>query len=135
MRRTIWAVVASLCCLSCSSDAEKLLPPLPQDGTALPYAQITTRLSAQTDSAKDAHFLNQWDGLVDVTLQLEQSAGYVMRAPDLPEAHKARLQTVTLELTANIKKLREAARAKDQAESLELIRRIHNQVRDLQEPK
>ena len=135
MRRTLCTVLVSMCSLSCWSDAEKLPPPLPQDGTALPYTQVTARLAAQTNSAKDNHFLNQWDGLVDVTLQLEQTTGYLMRAPDLPEAHKARIQNDAVALTSNVKKLREAARAREQAESLELIRRIHNQVRDLQDIK
>lgn len=133
MRRSIWGIVASFVCLSCWSDAERLPPPLPQDGTALPYSQVTSRLSAQTNSAKDAHFLNQWDTVVDVSLQLEQSAGYLMRSPDLAEAQRPRVQKIATDLKTNIVKLRETARAKDQAESLECIRRIHNSVRDLQD--
>ncbi len=133
MHRNFCAILVCLCCLSCCSDAEKLPPPLPQDGAALPYAQVTARLSAQINSAKDAHFLNQWDSLVDATLQLEQSAGYLMRSPDLAEANRPRLQKETATLVSNIKQLREAARGKDEVKSLELIRHVHNQVRDLQD--
>lgn len=133
MRQNICAILVCLCCLSCCSDAEKLPPPLPEGGAALPYAQVTARLSAQINTAKDAHFLNQWDSLVDTTMQLEQSAGYLMRAPDLTDANKPRVQNETTTLVTNIKQLRESARGKDEAKSLELIRRIHNQVRDLQE--
>ena len=133
MRRSICAILVCLFCLSCWSDAEKLPPPLPQDGTALPYAQITSRLAAQINSAKDAHFLNQWDGVVDSSLQLEQSAGYLMRSPDLADANKPRVQKETTALVSNIKEMREAARVKDEVKSLELIRRIHNQIRELQD--
>ena len=135
MHRTILLVVACALSLSCQGDAEKLPPPLPKDGTALPYTQVLTRLSAQTNAAKEEHFLNHWDGLVDATLSLEQSAGYVLKSPDLPVSHKARIETAAGELNIHILKLREAARQKDQTESLEMIRRIHNQVRELQELK
>lgn len=136
MRRSVLALLCCATSLSCCGDGEKLtVPPLPQDGTAVPYAQVVARLSAQTNTAKDEHFLNRWDAVVDASVALEQSAGYLLRAPDLPAAHKVKIEKSAGELNANILKLREAARRKDQAESLELIRRVHNQVRDLQDLK
>jgi hypothetical protein len=136
MRRTLFAVISCAACLSCCGDAEKLpVPPLPQDGAALPYSQVVSRLSSQTNAAKDEHFLNRWDGLIDAAAGLEQTSTYLLRSPDLPSAHKPKIEKTSTELHTNILKLREAARRKDQTESLELIRRIHNQVKDLQELK
>jgi hypothetical protein len=134
MRRALLAVLLSAVSLSCCGDAEKLtVPPLPQDGTALPYAPVIARLSAQINTAKDEHFLNHWDAVVDASVALEHSAGYLVKAPDLTPAGRTRVEKAAAELTGNIVKLREAARKKDEAESLELIRRIHNAVRELQD--
>ena len=133
------ALPVLLCCavsLSCCGDSEKLtVPPLPQDGSAISYPQVLSRLAAQTDTAKESHFLNRWDAVVDGTLGLEQSAGYLLKSPDVPAFHKVRIEKSARELTADILALRESARRKDQVESLEMIRRIHNRVRDLQELK
>jgi hypothetical protein len=136
MRRTLFATFICVGCLSCCGDAEKLpVPPLPLDGAALPYSQVVSRLSSQTNAAKDEHFLNRWDGVIEVSVGLEQTASYLLRSPDLPTSHKPKIEKTSTELNSNILKLREAARRKDQTESLELIRRIHNQVKDLQELK
>jgi hypothetical protein len=136
MRRTIILIAWSLVSISCSAEGERLVvPPLPQDGTALPYSQVLSRLAAQTNTAKEEHFLNHWDGVFDATNALEQSGSYLLKAPDLPQAHKATIEKASTEFNENIVKLREAARRKDQTEALELIRRLHNQIRDLQDLK
>jgi hypothetical protein len=136
MKRSVLLVVCALASLSCCGDGEKIpLPPLPQDGTALPYSQVLTRLATQTNTAKEELFLNHWDALADISTNLERSAGYLLKAPDLPPTHKAAIEKSTGELQGSIVKLREAARKKDQNDSLELIRRLHNQVRDLQDLK
>ena len=135
MQRTILLLAISALSLSCLGDAERLPPPLPRDGTALPYSQVLTRLSAQTNAAKEEHFLNHWDALVDVSLTLEQSAGYLLKSPDLPPTHKVQIEKTVGDLNVNILRLREAGRRKDQTESLEMIRRIHNEIRELQELK
>ena len=136
MRRAFIAFGFCLASLSCCADGERLsVPPLPQDGSALPYAQVLTRLAAQTDRAKEEHFMNRWDGVVDASTALEQSSTYLLKAPDLPPAHKATFEKSSAELNANIVKFREAAQRKDQTETLELIRRLHNEIRDLQDLK
>jgi hypothetical protein len=131
-------VILALCLasLSCCGDGEKApLPPLPKDGNAMPYTQVLARLAAQTNSAKEEHFLNHWDALADLATSLEQSAAYLSKAPDLPPLGKERFEKAAGEMQANIIKLREAARKKDQTESLELIRRLHNDIRELQDLK
>jgi len=136
MKRTIVFALGLFLCAACCGDGEKLeVPPLPKDGAAIPYGQVLTRLAAQTNAAKEEHFLNRWDGLVDSTVSLDQSAVYLMRSADLPALHKASIEKSSEEMKGNIAKLREAARRKDQTESLDLIRRIHNQIREMQELK
>jgi len=133
MKQTLLMIACSLS-LSCAGDAERLtVAPLPKDGTALPIKDVLSRLSAQTTTAKEEHFLNQWDGLVEATVSLEQSTGYLLRAPDVPAVHRPAYEKASAELKIQIVKLRESARRKDQTESLESIRIIHNQVRDLQD--
>ncbi|MCE9529896.1 MAG: hypothetical protein K8T89_01950 [Planctomycetes bacterium] len=136
MRRSLWILLCATLSLSCSSDAEKLtVAPLPQEGGTLPFRQVLTRLAAQTDTAKEEHFLNQWDELVNASVSLEQSTKFLLRSPDLPVSHKPQIEKASTTLNTQILKLREAARRKDQTESLESIRLIHNQIRDLQDLK
>jgi hypothetical protein len=136
MNRSLVLVVCAFASISCCGDAEKIsVPPLPKDGGALPYSQVLTRLSAQTNAAKEEHFLNHWDGLVEAATGLELSAAYLVKAPDLPLAHKAKIEKSADEMQSNIVKLRETARKKEQTESLELIRRLHNQIHEVQDLK
>ena len=136
MRRTMILFACSLSSISCNADGERLtVPPLPQDGSPLPYAQVLSRLAAQTNSAKEEHFLNHWDGVVEAATALERSNSYLLKAPDLSPAHKATIEKTSGEINGEIIKLRDAARRKDQTESLELIRLLHNQIRDLQDLK
>ncbi len=129
-------VACAILAVSCCGEGERIgVAPLPQDGTALPYSQVVARLSAQTKTAKEEHFMNRWDGIVDASVALEQSANYLLRSPDLPPTHKAAIEKTSGEIKSDILKLREAARKKDQSESLELIRRLHNEVRGLQDYK
>ena len=135
MTRAIVALFIAVTALSCCGDAEKLPPPLPKDGGVMPYAQVLARLSAQVNTAKDEHFLNHWDAVVEASVGLQQSADYLLRSPDLPPIHRVAIEKSSKELSADILKLRDTARKKEQSESLELIRRIHNKVRELQDLK
>jgi hypothetical protein len=135
MSRALLAMLCAAVSLSCRGDAERLPPPLPKDGSAVPYRQILTRLSAQANTAKEEHFLSNWDGVVDASAGIENSTAYILKAPDLPILHRSKIEKSSSELHSNAVKLREAARKKDQTESLDLIRRIHNQIHELQEFK
>jgi hypothetical protein len=135
MKRALVAAFFVLGGLSCTGDAERLPPPLPQDGTALQFSQVLARLSAQANTAKEEHFLNHWEGVVDAAIGMDHSAAYLLKSPDLPPFHKARIEKEASQLKADIVNLRQAARNKDQTESLELIRRIHNQIREMQDLK
>ncbi len=135
MSRALLGMLCTALSLSCCGDAERLPPPLPKDGTAVPFAQIVARLAAQANTAKEEHFLNHWDGVIDAATGIENSTAYVLKAPDFPMLHKSKIEKSSSELQTNAGKLREAARKKDQTESLDLIRRIHNQIHELQELK
>jgi len=92
-------------------------------------------LQAQVTTAKEEHFLNHWDGVVEAAAGLQQTVSYLMKSPDLPLLHKSTIEKASAEMTGAIAKLRESARKKDQAETLELIRQIHNKIHELQELK
>ncbi len=93
MNRFVLLAACALSSLSCCGDGEKLaVPPLPQDGTAVPYSQVLARLAAQTNTAKEEHFLNHWDGVVDASNNLERSASYLLKAPELPPTHTATIE-------------------------------------------
>ncbi len=121
---------------SCQFDAERLpLAPLPQDGTVLPYQQVISRLKAQINSAKDAHFLEQWDVLETISQRLAESSSYLMRSADLPIEHRARIQKDSVQINNAIRNLQKAAKTKNQPASLEMIRLLHNTICDLEEIK
>ncbi len=133
--RSYGFIVLALISLSCISDAEKVpLPPLPVDGAPLSYNEVLARLVAQTNSARDEHFLNHWDRLAEIALALEQSAIYLPKSTNVPPSRQATLAQDSASLIQNIRLLQTTARLREETKALEAIRRIHNQIRELKAP-
>jgi hypothetical protein len=126
------AIAVCLLSLSCTSEAEKVpIPPLPVDGSSLSYNDVLARLAAQTNTARDEHFLNQWDKLADTARALEVSASYLPKSTNIPPRRQPTIAQDTAALMQNIRLLPSTAKIHDQAQALEAIRRIHNQIREL----
>lgn len=118
--------------LGCAMPAERVpLRPLPENGQVLPYAELLTRVRAQSSSAYEAFYVDRWDDLRDMAEGMEQTARFLSKAEEVPEKNRATLKDVTGDLAKNAKKLRDAAAARNAKDATEALQQIISKVHDL----
>lgn len=116
--------------LGCTVPAERVpLRPLPESGQVLPYAELLTRVRNQASAANDAYYLDRWNDLEDMAKGIEQTAGFLSKADEVPKKNKEKLNAVTGDLAASAKKLREAAAVRNEKATTEALQQINSKVR------
>jgi hypothetical protein len=116
----------------CAAAPERAaLPPRPVDGKALPFETVLFRARYQASTATDAFLIDNWDALFTSAKSLEESAADLKLAENVPAARKASLSEEVAKLTAEAKRLQEAAKAKDAKAATEPLQRIQLQIRTL----
>jgi hypothetical protein len=132
MRRLLWGALVLVPLSACQLPPERApLPPLPEDGPPLPYAQLLTRARTQASQATEAFYLNRWVDLEDAARGLEQTAKYLRKAEDVPPGHKDTLPVLSGDLAGQATSLREAATAKDVKKAKIALASIIEKVHDL----
>ncbi len=132
MKRLLLLASLFLLLSGCQLPAERLPPPLPEDGkVSVTYAELLTRARAQARVANESFYVDKWTDLEDAARGLEQTARFLPKAEDVPPSHKNALPQVSKDLSADAGKLREAALAKDVKETTALMSRINTTVREL----
>jgi hypothetical protein len=134
-------MIRSLCLLlvvflvGCRAPVEKLqVMPVPVDGQPLSYADVVQRARTQASVALEAFYVDQWADLESAATGLEQSAGLLRKAVEVPAGRQAALGADADELARLATQLHEAASAKDVARANDLMRKISLKVRDLRPP-
>jgi hypothetical protein len=121
--------------ISCRAPVEKLpLMPVPVDGQPLSYSDVVQRARVQASVALEAFYVDQWGDLDGAAAALEQSAGLLRKAVEVPPARQAALGKDADELARLAAQLHEAAGAKDVARANDLMQRINLKVRELRPP-
>jgi hypothetical protein len=116
----------------CQLPAEPLpLKPLPEEGQALPYADLATRARLQTTAAHEAFYINNWSDLEEAARALEQTCRFLPKAAEVPARLKDDLETRAADLGKEAAALREAAKAKDATRANEILQRMNLHVREL----
>jgi hypothetical protein len=116
----------------CVTPAERLpLAPLPENGQALPYAELLTRARLQATACTEAFYVNKWTDLDEAAKGLEQTAKFLGKATDVPAKHLDTLPILAGDLGKDATALEEAAKAQDVKKSNELLQKIHLKVREL----
>jgi hypothetical protein len=116
----------------CQLPPERMpLKPLPENGPALPYAELLTRARLQATAATEAFYVNRWGDLEDAARGLEQTARFLPKADDVPPKHKETLPVVSTDLGKEATALREAAQAKDVKIANDTLQRINLKIREL----
>jgi hypothetical protein len=132
MSRHVVTGLFLLVAAGCQLPPERLpLKPLPEDGPALPYADMVSRARAQATAANEAFYVNQWAELEDAARGLEQTARFLTKATDVPVKHKDTLAIEAGDLGKDAARLREAAKGNDVKQTNELLQRINLKVREL----
>jgi outer membrane murein-binding lipoprotein Lpp len=133
MRRA--AIIFGLLLLSgCQALQEhNRLQPLPTDGPALPYREVVQKSRNLATAATEAFYVDKWSEVELAAVALEQTALYLPRSYEIPEARKTSLDSSVKTLVKEAQALREAAKAKDETKTNETLQRIHLRVRELRE--
>jgi hypothetical protein len=116
----------------CQLPAERIpLKPLPPEGEALPYSDLIQRTRLHATIATEAFYADRWPDLEEAARGLEQTARFLPKATEVPAQQKAGLAEKAGDLSKDAAQLREAAKAKDDKRTNEVLQRIHLQVRSL----
>jgi hypothetical protein len=107
------------------------LKPLPEDGTPLPYIDLTNRTRAQVDTAREAFYKDDWSTLEDSGRILQQTSRLLVKTTDIPARHKDTMAVEAGDLNKEATKLRDAAKAKDVKAANESLQQLHLLVRQL----
>ena len=129
----IFVAIAAFALSSCAGPDKVVLPPLPIDGQIVTWPDVLIRLRTQATRANEAFYIDNWETLVQTSKDLEQTAAFLPKAGDIPEARKATLVGMSASLIDDSRKLSEAASAKDKNILLmnETLQRIHLAIRNL----
>lgn len=131
MTRILLSATFLLVC-GCAIPADRVpLRPLPENGQVLPYAELLTRIRAQTNKANEAFYLDRWDELEDMAKGMEQTSRFLSKAEEVPEKNRKILKETTEKLIENAKKLREAAVAHNVKDTTAALQQIVSKVHDL----
>jgi hypothetical protein len=125
-------LLALLLSLGCQVPAERVqVMPLPADGQPLAYADVVQRARAQATTANEAFYVDKWAELSAAATGIEESAGLLRKAHEVPAARQASLAADADELAQRAGQLREAAGAKDVPRVNQLLQQINLKVREL----
>jgi hypothetical protein len=132
MRRLLMLSGMLLLALGCAVPSERVpLQPLPENGQVLPYAQLLTRIRAQSNAAYEPFYLDHWNELEDMARGIEQTARFLSVAEEVPEKNRKVLKEVTGNLSKNAVKLKGAAVVHSVKDASDALQQITFKVREL----
>ena len=132
MGRILASALGLLVLAGCQLPPEQVaLKPLPEDGSSLPYGDLTNRTRAQVDAAREAFYEDKWSTLEESGRILQQTSRLLIKTTDIPARHKDTLAVEAGDLNKEATKLREAAKAKDVKAANETLQQLHLLVRQL----
>ena len=112
MMRTLCLGFLVMVIAGCTPAPERVPPKLlPDNSPPLSYADLFTRARQQATAATDAFYVNGWSELEEDARGLEQTAGFLTKAIDVPARHKDTLAVMAKDLGTEAANLREAAKA------------------------
>lgn len=118
-------------CQTTATDQRAALTPLPDKGPPPSYAEVLTRARHQAEIANAAFYRNNWVEVQDAARALEQTAGVMPRAWDVPPAQKASLSELSNQLSKEATILTSAARSMDEKGVNDSMTRITLAIRKM----
>jgi len=132
MSRLLASALGLFLVAGCQLPPEQVaLKPLPEDGSSLPYADLTSRTRAQVDAAREAFYEDKWTSLEESGRVLQQTSRLLIKTTDIPARHKDSLAVEAGDLNKEASKLRDAAKAHDVKAANESLQQLHLLVRQL----
>jgi hypothetical protein len=109
---------------------ETAVKPFPE-GPSFTYQDLLLRARTQATTAVEAFYVDGWGDIADAAAGLEQTARFLPRSAEIPDAFKEKLAAETDVLRQDALKLGEAARAKNARAVNDALQRINLRIRDL----
>ncbi len=132
MSRFLASALCLVVLIGCQLPPEQVaLKPLPEDGTPVPYVDLTNRTKAQVDAAREAFYEDNWLTLEESGKILQQTSRLLVKTTDVPARHKDSLAVEAGDLNKEATKLRDAAKTKDVKAANESLQQLHLLVRQL----
>lgn len=132
MSRILTCGVAIVLLCGCQLPPEQVpLKPLPEDGSAIPFADLVTRTRAQVDAAREAFYEDNWTFVAEAGRILEKTAQLLPKTTEVPSGQRDSLAVQAGDLAREAQRLTEAARGKDVKSANEALQRLHLIVRQL----
>jgi hypothetical protein len=132
MNRFVASTLSLVVLIGCQLPPEQVaLKPLPEDGTPIPYVDLTNRTRAQVDAAREAFYEDNWTTLEESGKILQQTSRLLVKTTDVPARHKDTIAVEAGDVNKEATKLRDAAKAKDVKASNESLQQLHLLVRQL----
>jgi hypothetical protein len=129
MSRMLLAGCAVLLLAGCRLP-ETAVKPFPE-GPTFTYQDLLTRARTQATAALEAFYVDGWSDIEDAAAGLEQTARFLPKSTQLPDALKDKLGGETEQLRQDALKLGESARAKNARAVNDALQRINLRIRDL----
>jgi phosphoglycerate-specific signal transduction histidine kinase len=131
MARTALAFAVVLLACGCRlPEREAAFKLLPAD-QSFTYTDLVARARSQATIALEAFYVDGWADLEDVAAGLEQTARFLPKATQMPDAFKDKIGAESEQLIQDCGKLREAARAKNARTVNDVLQRINYRIREL----
>jgi hypothetical protein len=131
MNRVVGVTLLALAA-GCAAPQERApLKPLTEDTPPQTYVDLLNRARVQATTATEAFYVNGWPDLEELARGLEQTARFLQKATEVPARHKDRLKDEAGGLESEARRLQEAAKARDEKKTNEVMQRINLLVREL----
>jgi hypothetical protein len=133
MRRTLWLAAMGFAIVGCqsSNDLRRPVQPLPVDGPALAYRDVVSRARLLATQATEAFYIDQWLDVERAALNLEETARYLPRSLDVPSSQRPVIEDRSKTLEQQSLALRDAAKARDEKKTNDVMQRVNLLVREL----
>lgn len=123
-------LLLSGCCNSASVD-RSVIQPLPEKGEPRSYRDLLIRLRGQATVAMEGFYTNDWDAIQNSAKAIGQTANLLPKSADIPDASRAKVSQVGLELEKESTVLLTASRNREVQGTLDSIQKIHLEIRQL----
>jgi hypothetical protein len=134
MRRELLPAAIVLAFVGCQTSADQRRPvqPLPAaDGPALSYRDVVSRARILATQATEAFYIDQWTDVERAALNLEETARYLPKSVDVPSGLRPGLDGRSKTLEEQSLALRDAAKARDEKKTNDVMQRVNLLVREL----
>jgi hypothetical protein len=132
MNRALCLGLVLVAVAGCQLPAERIaVKPLPADGGPVPYGELIQRVRSQATAATEAFYTDKWADLEEAAKGVEQASRFLPKATEVPARHQADLAKLAEDLGKEAEQLRDAAKAKDDKRTNEVLQRLHLKVRAL----